>query len=782
MTSFLGSFVSNAKALAAERGLSWNLPIDDLGRVAPEARWNLSELRGVTGSPTYWLSRLDFYVPALEPLNRYLADMGRPSVTPAPMPEAWMELYKAVLIDALLVRKNKPGSALENIGRYIRILSACAGEKRPDEIDGETVRLAFNVALQVGASGKYALNLATTVKTVFDEHHISVCSPLAAYCTPYGDDAAKERFETMRGLQKRETSHSTAAALTQLGERLDKEKLPSPEAFWELIRIIFTERPRTLSDKIRFEHFKLAIITGFRVGELVRVPADWARWREHVDYQGRSPALFGGISRSLMIRHFAEKQALDEGKSGAELFEALQYVPEIFAETVLAALGEVERITRPFRDRLTEQARTGRLFPDLDPNALVPDWDIYVRLSGSIRIGCAEIPLTLVERYRENHDPKLLGPIQDQQIASYNAEAPHRAIYDYFWRWSDQREAIAMRNAFGDPVEIRRGGCHWLNVGEVEAFARKHLPTKLPDLRTAALQGGGEIKASDFLFLYPTRSVVEDRGGGLLDSEKYAFAGLGSEADLYRHLGGNPDDNIFTRYGETNADKRHKIDPHALRHLQNAELFKLGLSDAIITKRFNRRSVQQSYAYDHRSLGEHLAAIDLPENALGALGPKAREALKLINSGRVRGPIVEEFRRIQAEHGDAAAFDYLNAESGGLHVTPYGFCLNSFAVDPCPKHLECFNACRHLARTDLPAEQEALTDLRERMSRIVLNLRNSKSASPGAQNQLEHAETRLAAIEQALATAPGRPVFPEGADRHRSVGGSATVLDGARDV
>lgn len=219
MTSFFSSFVSNAEALAAEHELPWSLPVDHLGQVARVARWNLSELRGVTGTPTYWLSRLDFYKPAIEPLNRYLTERGRPPVEPGPMPAAWIEFYKAVLIDALLVRKNKPGSVLTNVGTHIRILAACAGDKDPDEIDGETVSLAFNVALQVGASGKNALNLVTTVRTVFDEHHISACSPLAPYCTPYGDDGAKQRFVTMRGLQKRQTSHFKAAARTELAER-----------------------------------------------------------------------------------------------------------------------------------------------------------------------------------------------------------------------------------------------------------------------------------------------------------------------------------------------------------------------------------------------------------------------------------------------------------------------------------------------------------------------------------------------------------------------------------
>ncbi|NCA71721.1 MAG: hypothetical protein EOM91_16900 [Sphingobacteriia bacterium] len=40
-------------------------------------------------------------------------------------------------------------------------------------------------------------------------------------------------------------------------------------------------------------------------------------------------------------------------------------------------------------------------------------------------------------------------------------------------------------------------------------------------------------------------------------------------------------------------DRRLTLQSHALRHLQNTELFRLGVADTIITKRFNRRSVAQ---------------------------------------------------------------------------------------------------------------------------------------------------------------------------------------------
>lgn len=48
---------------------------------------------------------------------------------------------------------------------------------------------------------------------------------------------------------------------------------------------------------------------------------------------------------------------------------------------------------------------------------------------------------------------------------------------------------------------------------------------------------------------------------------------------------------LFARYGNAASEKRHAIKPHSLRHLMNTELFKLGVSDTVITQQFGRMSV-----------------------------------------------------------------------------------------------------------------------------------------------------------------------------------------------
>ena len=223
---------------------------------------------------------------------------------------------------------------------------------------------------------------------------------------------------------------------------------------------------------------------------------------------------------------------------------------------------------------------------------------------------------------------------------------------------------------------------------------------------------------------------------------------------------------------------------HSIRHLQNTELFRLGVADTIITKRFNRTSIAQSHVYDHRSLSEDLSAIDLPPLADEKMGPKAQEALKMIPAKKIRGPIVDEFLRVQQKSGDEAAFEFLNAEADGLHATPYGLCLNSFTNDPCPKHLECFADCRHLTRTDITEEQQTLERLRDQMKQTVTKIESMPADTVGRQNQLRHAQQRLEHIEVALSSPPGAQPFPDGSDLSSPIGEKKgnTILDNPKTI
>ena len=789
MNDFFCAFVSTGLRLANEHGLVWDLTCGADGRIDRTQRWNLTTLAGMVPPPVKWLPHLSYDENVIPPLNEILIARGLRPVSGGAMPRSWCDLLKAAVLTEILVKRNKPAFALEGVGRHIRILAACARDVEPWDLTGEHVQLAYNAALHVGESGKLASNFEMVMKVLFDSQHLADRSPLARFCTPYASATAIAAQGVVEKLKKYGRNYKDTGEMRKaLHQRKSASKLPDEKAFWELTRIVFTEQPLTFADAIRFSMIKLGIVTGFRVGENAIVPLDWRRSRDYVDANGRSAGENGGISRSLMIRYFAEKQDNDVDQNGIILYENTQHVPPMFEGLVEEILADAERLTRPMREILIQQTQTGRLMPDLNPDALVPYAELFTRLSGNIRIVEEPLPPDLVMKYRERHDAAVLEEIRSFQHARLVEGAPSSKGARLYWvdHVPDDlvpydSDGVAISNRVGKRKRQLRWSRIRFRVSEVEDLFRRKISTKLSDTAPFNLAGGRTLYPHELLFLMPIRALGEGRGDSITDVNRYVAVGRVQVGDLGNQLGAS-ENNIFSRYGKTDEDRSFKVEPHALRHLQNAELFRVGLADTIITKRFGRRSVAQSHVYDHRSLAEDLASIELPDDAMTMMGPKAQEVLKLITSGRVFGPVVDEFLQIQRELGDDAAFLYLDAEADGFHVTPYGFCLNSFMVDPCPKHLECFNGCRHLALSPLPEDRVTLERLRDRFIVAIANIEARPPRGAGRKNQLKHAQVRLANIEIALATAPGARPFPDGPDLsvpYSAMMGS-TVIDGAK--
>jgi hypothetical protein len=763
MNPSYAEYVATAKSIAAERGLQWDLVFDAQGAVSKRTRWNLTELVGMLPPPTLWLGQVGVDPAAFLKLNELREKSGQETLVAGALPQHWRDLYQAVIIQQLFIRRTKPFSAI-SVAAGIRRLAPAAWETLPWEVTPEQVQQAYNAVLRVPGSGKVALDFASTVRNVLDNQRLTDTPSLARFCVPYATAESTAAQQQVDAVRKRQNAHGGRQGLRrELAERKSSSKLPDERAFWELVRIVFTETPRNFSDVIRFAAFKVQIIMGFRIGEAALLPLDWKRWREYLDADGRSAGAHGGISRSLMIRHFAEKQEEDERPEGLSFYENTQHVPPMFEEVLIETLNDVEKITAPLRQRLRLQTETGRVFPEYPETSLVPAWEMYVRMTGNAVISSAELPPALIQRYRQTYDPQLLHEIREIQLDGKPAGLSQ------FWTNPAQRH-IPVRTSSGgiinDRIDWRSA---FVRVGDIEHHIRSNRSTKLSDTTPTTITDGTRLYPHDLMFILPVRNLIEGRNDGILDTTMYSAIGRLEAAALNASISGKGvggGQTLFQRYGQTDEDRALSLTSHSLRHLQNTELFRLGVADTIITKKFNRRSVQQSYAYDHRSLAEDLADIDVPDGVEERLGDKALQVFKLISANKARGPVVDEFRRVEREYGSEAAFDYLNAEADGLHVTPYGLCMNSFTSDPCPKHLECFNGCLHLARTNVISEQENLERMRDKFAKVIITLEAlpEERRNLGWANQLTHARIRHGNILKALDTEPGMQVFPDGAD------------------
>ena len=697
------SFIQLGRQLAEDRAIPWQLPVGDDGTVSSEECWNLNKLVKNDHPPYCYLRDFGCDAKSMRILEAQRTGLDDPQTATFVLSEFWQDLIKAAVCIQLFSKRNTVTHVAQNIIRPLRVIATCTPSKAPWDLVSDDVQLAMQVATAIQPSGKLGDLVAGLVKTIFDAYHLTNAGPLYPAL-------ANQR---LKGSQSRKAKHikSEDELRHDLDERKRAERLPERRAFWELIRIVMTERPQTFVDELRFIGLKTMIATGFRIGENVLLPLDWERRREYTDRNGRPAGELGGISGSLMIRHFAEKQQI-EGRDSHVLFESTQHVPPMFEDLIVSSLGRAAELTTPLRATLRLQVESGRLLPWFEADSIVPITQLYPYLTGNPFWTdlSKESRTRWIERYQKNFDSRIFDELRDIQAHEYFAPGGIRldmAAYQYFNRLGKAMGTSSIRYRRGDGSVIPLGTrMNWaqafLHVRELEDYLRENTPTKLSDTEPFIL-ANGTMQAWEVLLLHPKRSLAEERNAGLCDVTRYMAVNVPDPTFISLSLAPNQGSGtLFFRYGQTDEDRRLTLNSHSLRHLQNTELFRLGIADTIISKRFNRRSVAQSYEYDHRSLAEELDTMEIPMEVEFALGEKATTVAKMIASGKARGPIVDAFERIQATEGDAAAFEYLKVEADGFHATPYGHCLNSFTVDPCPKHLECFAGCRHLSATNLP--------------------------------------------------------------------------------
>ncbi len=799
MNSYLETYITDSKMIAEQRGVNWGVQLGPDGIAIPGQGWNLTRMVGASPPPVSWLNDLGTDQKTVDLLNASPPPGPLRTYSKSSLSQGWQDLIKACAIDQLFVRRNTCPHVACNVIRPLRVLATCTPNTEPWAIRVDDVIFAIDTARKIQASGKLADLLFGVVKSILDSNHLTDAGPLA----PALVRDKKVHIRASKFIKSMDELRS------ELDQRKSAEKLPERRAFWELTRIVFTETPRSFLDLLRFAQAKTLILTGLRDGECAMFPADWKRYREHVDLHGQPAGQSGGISRSLMLRHFAEKQRVLY-EDGLALFETVQYVPHVFEEVLAPTLDEVVTATEPLRATLRRQVETGRILPQFESGSMVRALEIYTYLSGNPFF--VDLPddvrRNYVSEYQRHYDPKVFEGLRSAQLqAVQGGRGLHLTTYQYL-----NRLAVPLRNANG---EVWRGKKVWaevfVSVDDLEEFLKNELPTKRSD-HTPIKLASGELPAWDLMFLMPKRALADSKDTGLCDVTRFCAVGRMDRQMITWSLTGAGKESLFSTYGQTDEDRELSIRPHSLRHLQNTELFRLGIADTIITKRFNRRSVAQSYVYDHRSLAEDLDQIDLKPDVEARLGENSATVARLIKAGKAAGPIVQAFKRIQQTQGEDAALEYLRAEADGFHSTPYGHCINSFLVDPCPKHLECFTGCRHLSATNLTENRHNLVQLEARLDTAVQAIEarkqrigrvapleleavageengSSLTASPqsvhtwvpgtiGIDNQLSHAKTRLAGVRKLLATPPGEQVFPDGPDLSRGSNNPVgTVLD-----
>ena len=441
----------------------------------------------------------------------------------------------------------------------------------------------------------------------------------------------------------------------------------------------------------------------------------------------------------------------------------------MFEEILTSTLDQILEMTTPLRNTLKRQIETGRILPEFAPRDLVPLVDLYVRLTGNPFIANLEKETQdrYVAAYRGDFQVEVLEKLhllQTPTIASVK-QFGLKSLDPTFYTYANRFPRALLRKSDGSRYseKRRRWNSVYVRVGELEHYLASNLASKRSDSTPLKLLSG-DLKAWELMFLMPKRALSEGRNDGMCDVTRYCAVGRVDANMITDCISGESNKTLFSEYGQDDEDRRLQLNPHQLRHLQNTELLAKGLADSIVTKRFNRRTITQTYEYDHRSLAEELDQHELDPEAEMRLGPKPSTVVRMIRAGKASGTIPDEYLRIQRDEGEDAAFDYIKVEADGFHSTPFGHCLQNFTTAPCPKHLECFAGCRHLSATNLPENRQNLIQLENRLSEGVESIESRDSESIGRANQLAHARARLEGVRKLLSTPANEQVFPDGVD------------------
>lgn len=614
-------FVEDAKRFVAERGLAWDYPLGTDGMARRNEAWDLRKLTSGLGRNATWLR--DFRIDAdLQNLARQ-ARWAEALLPRGPVLDPGAQEF----VKAMVVHRCREGHnerATQDLAAGLRQLFSVTVTP-PWMLSSYDVERMLQ--LDSGNGGRIALSTRPLIPTV-NKYLLSVHAPL--------------RLESV----------STAGRefLESLQERRSAAKLPEMRALYELVRIVFCERPQNHQDLVRFAIMRVAILTGLRIEEVLQLPVDCLRWQTNTDVvTGRPAGEVGGSTKSLALHYFGEKR---DKKSPDVLLEDVQWVPERF----------------------------------------------------------------------------------------------HTAI--------------------AETVEMVRAATSGLRAALKAQLAQPHLQP-CSDLRRFRTTDKRELDTSDLLFLV----LYRHRGGLPEVVDASAKIALAHYASLAQGLGISSRRRgtvtMFMKYSREPDADRMSISPHSLRHLLNTELFRRGVPDTTITEHFGRESVAQSYEYDHRSLAEHLKSVELPADAMQLVRPGSSQEFiaKMVVSGTAGDShLARSFKRIQASEGDKAAFQYLVANSDGFHATPYGFCMTSFSLDPCARHLKCFDGCKHFTVSGVAAHKVSLRNLRDSLQKMRDVALSKPVKTIGRKNQIKHAEKLLAGVDLALRAQPGGALFPNGRD------------------
>jgi len=177
MNPHYAAFIELGKALARQKGVTWEMPLDEAGAAQDGVGWNLTAIAGDVPPPRFYLKDLGPDRKALAIINAGRVEAGVPPLTQGPLTVAWQNLIKSAAAEQLLLRRNTAQYVMSCITRPLRVIASCV-EKEPWQLTDDDLRLAIRVGAAIQAKGQLGDLVIGAVKVVLDVQHICDAGPL----------------------------------------------------------------------------------------------------------------------------------------------------------------------------------------------------------------------------------------------------------------------------------------------------------------------------------------------------------------------------------------------------------------------------------------------------------------------------------------------------------------------------------------------------------------------------------------------------------------------------
>lgn len=540
--------------------IDWDVKPDSSGLLSKNSRWNLTQLSNATPPPNVWLADVGEYETILSFLNQL--DPNRESEKKS-LSLHWQDFIKAVVLDKLLITKIKATSIMNSVVPPLRILATVNEGIEPWAISAEHFIKTYEIIKKWKPESILADWLIKTARDNFDLNFISTFGTIA--------NQLEHLKRTNQRADKKTKAFKEKTFLDELEQRKTSNKLPEKKAFWELVRIVFTEEPKTFVDAVRFAQIRVMFICGLRVGEIARLPVNYKHYVDLIDQSKNSNLhIYGAVDRVLWLKYFAEKQKKGNNIGGF-LHEEIQAVPQIFEQILCETLDQIVKLTTPLRETLRAQFYTGKIFPTFDQR-LVSVVDAYSYLSGNaVFLSGFEKDIENIKKFTVFNRQQQLDELYSKQRKDYLTKFRFN-FYVYMNRLKGKIKFYDRDARLVDENSISWWGAYF-NVRELEAYLKTNV-TKLSDVNTFKTNVG-VYAPYNFLFLVPKRVLSEQRNEGLFNPKLTYSIGISDPQMLTNYLSQSSSStpSIFEVYGKTDEDRKLSLPPHALRHLQNTELF-----------------------------------------------------------------------------------------------------------------------------------------------------------------------------------------------------------------